>query len=192
MIANSVFISPALIGAIFRDKSRKKVYRSKLFSSSDFYNDRTWLHHRKRVDGKQCDKIWPIVKVLGDDFSFKSSPNICWHFGYFEKDHCLIKNYFDYFLGTFRETWAIFILTSGHTDRKSPKLRSTVPHNQCGQIICSLFGQLGSNFCKLLNKCSKDCQIDYNFCQSGEISPNPVTLPIINITDMRIDLTTFE
>ena len=110
----------------------------------------------------------------------------------FRKDHCLIKNYFDYFLGTFRETWAIFILTSGHTDRKSPKLRSTVPHNQCGQIVCSLFGQLGSNFCKLLNKCSKDCQIDYNFCQSGEISPNPVTLPIINITDMRIDLTTFE
>ena len=38
--------------------------------------------------------------------SCKSSPNICWVLGIFEKCHDLCKNYSVYFLGNFCEKWA--------------------------------------------------------------------------------------
>ena len=38
----------------------------------------------------------------------KSSPNIWWLFGYFEKNHLLSKNYYGYFLGNIWKIWATF------------------------------------------------------------------------------------
>ena len=38
------------------------------------------------------------------------------------------------------------------------------------------FAKVGNNFCQILNKPSLNCQRHFNFCQSGEISPNVVTL----------------
>ena len=45
--------------------------------------------------------------------------------------------------------------------------------------VCSfdtMLAKLGLNLCQKLNKPSKDCQRVLKFCQSGEISPNLVTL----------------
>ena len=39
-----------------------------------------------------------------------------------------------------------------------------------------MFAKVGLKFCQILNKPSKDSQKVLNFCQSGEISPNLVTL----------------
>ena len=39
-----------------------------------------------------------------------------------------------------------------------------------------MFAKVGFQFCQILNKTSKDSQKVLNFCQSGEISPNLVTL----------------
>ena len=40
--------------------------------------DQTW-----RGDHYECDQIGLFVKVFGDNFSYKSSPNVCWLFGLF-------------------------------------------------------------------------------------------------------------
>ena len=56
-----------------------------------------------------------VIKLLGDfcmkiccQSLSKSSPNIWWLFGYFEKNHLLSKNYYGYFLGNIWKIWATF------------------------------------------------------------------------------------
>ena len=41
---------------------------------------------------------------------------------------------------------------------------------------CHEYAKIGSAFCQIRKKHSKICQKLVNFCQSGEISPNLVTL----------------
>ena len=43
---------------------------------------------------------------------------------------------------------------------------------------CHKFAQVGSAFCQIRNKLSKFCQRLINFCQSGEFSPNLVSLVV--------------
>ena len=43
---------------------------------------------------------------------------------------------------------------------------------------CHKFAKVGSAFCQIRNKPLKICQRHVNCCQSGEISPNLVTLPV--------------
>ena len=69
-----------------------------------------------------------------------------------------------------------------------------------GKIILSIFGPLqhwifaqqhkkmtkvGSQFCQILNKVSRNCRTPIIFCQSGEISPNLVTLKRTNFFDLN-------
>ena len=44
-----------------------------------------------------------------------------------------------------------------------------------------LFVKVGLQFCKIQNKPSKDCLRVLKFCQSGENSPNLVTLEMRNL-----------
>ena len=57
--------------------------------------------------------------------------------------------------------------------------------------IINNISQRGSNGKLLLNKPSKDCQRDLKFCQSGEISPNLVTLIVSFISPFASSITTF-
>ena len=45
---------------------------------------------------------------------------------------------------------------------------------------CHKFAEVGSVFCQIGNKLSKICQRLVNFCQSGKISPNLITLIYFN------------
>ena len=45
--------------------------------------------------------------------------------------------------------------------------------------------KVGSQFCQILNKVSRNCRTPIIFCQSGEISPNLVTLKRTNFFDLN-------
>ena len=44
--------------------------------------------------------------------------------------------------------------------------------------LCNKFAKVGSTFCRIRNKPLKICQRLFQFCQSGKISPNLVTLVV--------------
>ena len=53
-----------------------------------------------------CDQIGQVWKVLGDNFSYYSSPCVWWLFGLFLNATVLSKNCFGFFLGKFTRIWA--------------------------------------------------------------------------------------
>ena len=77
--------------------------------------------------------------------------------GYFEKHYSLIKNYFDYFLATFRENWAILILTSGHTETAS----------FASPQVCPFFPFF---FFKTMSQCHKQILAQLNYAVMIECS----------------------
>ena len=56
----------------------------------------------------QCDQIGRFSKVLGEIFCFKSSPNVQWLLGYFEKHPFWDQNWFGNILDNFWKIWATF------------------------------------------------------------------------------------
>ena len=57
---------------------------------------------------KQCDQIGQFLKVLGNKFSYKSSPIIWWLLGAFRKTLGLSKNWCGIFWVTFGNIWTTF------------------------------------------------------------------------------------
>ena len=87
------------------------------------------------------------------------------------------------------ESWALKKHHLAHWNNCTPRQHEASVTRS--QNVYSIFGHLqqyklaqkhteaskvGSKFCEILIKPSKDCQIFLTFCQSGEISPNLVTL----------------
>ena len=62
-------------------------------------------HSPTKVYTWQCDQIWEFFKVLGDKFSYTSSPNVCLLFRQFWKHPFSCINFCSYFL----ENFGIFI-----------------------------------------------------------------------------------
>ena len=63
----------------------------------------------RKLEPSQCDQIGRFLKVLGDDFSYKSSPNVCWLFEFFWMHQFSCIYWFGYFLCKFRIILALFI-----------------------------------------------------------------------------------
>ena len=74
----------------------------------------TFLGRKKFSFDQWCDQIGRFLKILGDKFSFKSSPDIWWHFGPF-----IVKSAVAVFWATFGENWVTFSLLSGRTAGES-------------------------------------------------------------------------
>ena len=71
-----------------------------------------WWRRRLReclVRYEQSDQIGRFLKVLGDKFSYKRSPNVCWLVGLFWKHTFSLINWCSYFLGNFWKFLGYFI-----------------------------------------------------------------------------------
>ena len=58
-----------------------------------------------------------------------------------------------------------------------------------------VFTKVGNTFCQILNKPSQNCQRHFILCQSGEISPNLVTLICMKICAQKarsVEVGSFE
>ena len=53
--------------------------------------------------------VWPDWAILGDKFSYKRSPNVCWLVGLFWKHPFSLINWCSYFLGNFWKFLGYFI-----------------------------------------------------------------------------------
>ena len=75
-----------------------------------------WLIGRTR---HQCDQMGPFLEFLGNQFYFKSSPNVWWIFGQLWNHRFLKSNLVRLLLETtFKKLGLLFIPTSGHAARR--------------------------------------------------------------------------
>ena len=98
-----------MINFCFRLKQSENIF---LLCSEAVQNHVWECFRHSHVQREHLQAVWPdcaIFKVLGDELSFKSSPNIRQNLGYLKKHHSWIKNYFDYFSLTFGQNLALLV-----------------------------------------------------------------------------------